>query len=82
MAVAARKLRLSWGEISEILTQVRAVCVVQPMTIETHERALRVAQRYGFQIYDALIVAAALLAGCRTPCIRKTCSTARSSSDN
>lgn len=66
VSVASRKLRMTWAEIAEVLGQIRAVCVVEPITIETHERALRVAQRYGMPIYDALIVAAALLAGCRT----------------
>ena len=65
-AVASRKLRMSWTEIREVLAQIRAVCAVEPMTIETHERALRVAERYGLSIYDALIVSAALLANCKT----------------
>jgi predicted nucleic acid-binding protein len=66
VAVAARKTRLSMGEIRDVLTQVRAVCAVEPLTIETHERALQVTERYGLSIYDALIVSAALLAGCKT----------------
>jgi predicted nucleic acid-binding protein len=66
VAVAARKLRLSSAEIREVLTQVRAVCAVEPLTIETHERALQVTERYGLSIHDALIVSAALLAGCKT----------------
>lgn len=66
VAVAARKLRLSSAEIREVLTQVRAVCAVEPLTIETHERALQVTERYGLSIDDALIVSAALLAGCKT----------------
>jgi len=37
-----------------------------PLAIETHERALRIAERYGLSIYDALIVSAALLANCKT----------------
>jgi len=65
-AVASRKLRMSWSEIREVLAQVRAVCAVEPMTLETHERALRIAERYGLSIYDALIVSAALLANCKT----------------
>jgi predicted nucleic acid-binding protein len=65
-AVASRKLRMSWIEIREVLAQVRAVCAVEPMTIERHERALRIAERYGLSIYDALIVSAALLANCKT----------------
>ena len=65
-AVASRKLGMSWPEIRDVLAQVRAVCPVEPMSIETHERAIQVAERYGLAIYDALIVSAALLAGCTT----------------
>ena len=65
-SVASRKLRMPWTEIREVLTEVRAVCVVVPMSLETHDAALRVAERYGLSIYDALIVAAAVLAGCKT----------------
>lgn len=66
VAVASRKLRMSWTEIREVLAQIRAVCVVEPVTIETHDRSLRIAERYGISIYDALIVSAALLANCNT----------------
>jgi predicted nucleic acid-binding protein len=66
VSVASRKQRMSWIEIREVLTQIRAVCEVTPMTIETHEGALRLAERYGFSIYDSLIVSAALLADCTT----------------
>ena len=65
-AVASRKLRMSWIEIREVLAQIRAVCAVAPMTVETHDRAVRIAERYGLSIYDALIVSAALLANCKT----------------
>ncbi|HUG25487.1 PIN domain-containing protein [Piscinibacter sp.] len=66
VAVASRKLHMSWAEIREVLTQVRAVCPVEPLSVDTHERGLQIAERYGFSIYDALIVSAALLAGCTT----------------
>lgn len=66
VAVASRKLRMPLAEVREMLDQVRAVCAVEPMTVETHERALTIAERYGVSIDDALIVAAALLAGCTT----------------
>lgn len=65
-AVASRKLRMPWIEIREVLAQVRAVCAVESVTIEMHERALRLAERYGLSIYDALTVSAALLANCTT----------------
>lgn len=63
-SVASRKLRLSYPEIQEILDTVRAVCLVEPLTPATHDRALQLAHRYGFSFYDALIVAAALDSGC------------------
>ena len=65
-AIAARKLHMAWPEIREVLAQVRAVCPVEPMSVDTHDRAAQVAERYGLSIYDALIVAAALIAGCAT----------------
>jgi predicted nucleic acid-binding protein len=65
-SVALRKLRMSWPEIHEVLAQVRVVCPVKAVTPETYDRAAAVAERYGLSIYDALIVAAALLAGCDT----------------
>lgn len=65
-AVASRKLRMLWPDINEVLTQVRAVCEVQALTVQTHEQALKLAERYGLSLYDALIVSAALLAGCKT----------------
>jgi predicted nucleic acid-binding protein len=32
--------------------------------VETHDLSLELAERYGFSIYDGLIVAAAVRAGC------------------
>lgn len=65
-AVASRKLGMTWSEIREVLAQIRVVCPVEPVSVDTHDRALQVAERYGIPIYDALIVAAALMAGCAT----------------
>lgn len=64
--VASRKLHMPWAEIREVLAVVRQVCRVEPLTLETHDRGLVIAQRYGFALYDSMIVAAALLAGCET----------------
>jgi predicted nucleic acid-binding protein len=63
-AVASRKLGLTWPEIREVLGMAKSLCQVEPMTVATHERGLAIAERYGFSIYDSLIVAAALLGGC------------------
>ena len=63
-AVATRKLGMGWKDIGEILAQVRAVCAVEPLAIAAHERGLALASRYGLSVYDSMIVASALLAGC------------------
>ena len=65
-AVATRKLALSWAEVRAVLSPIRAVCRVEAVTIQTHERGLALAERHRFPIYDAMIVASALLAGCGT----------------
>lgn len=63
-AVASRKLRMAWPEVREILAQVRAVCRVVPVDLETHEHGLDLAEEARLPIYDAMIVASALRAGC------------------
>jgi predicted nucleic acid-binding protein len=65
-AVASRKLGMAWSEIRDALGPIRAICEVESISIETHDRALELAERYRFSIYDATIIAAALKAGCET----------------
>lgn len=65
-SVARRKLSLDWPAIDEVLAVVRAICAVYPLTLGTHDEALRLARRYQLSIYDAMIVAAALEARCGT----------------
>lgn len=57
---------MPFEEIQEILTQIRTICVVEPITIDTHDCGIQLAMQYRLSIYDAMIVAAALLAGCTT----------------
>ena len=45
---------------------IRGLVPVQPVTIEIHETGLRLAERYGLSIYDAMIGASALHADCDT----------------
>lgn len=66
-AVAHRKLGMSWQEVIDALARFRVLCAPPvPVRLETHESALRIADRYGYGIYDGLILAAALAAGCTT----------------
>ena len=62
--VALRKIGMSWAETNQFLASVRSLCAVESITVETHDRGRDVAERYGLSLYDAMIVAAALLAGC------------------
>ncbi len=63
-AVATAKLGLTWPEVRDVLATVRRICAVEPLTAESHDRAVAIAERYRLHIYDALIIAAALVAGC------------------
>jgi predicted nucleic acid-binding protein len=63
-AVARRKMRMDWRETREFLGLLRGLLTVAPLTPETHELGLDLAERYQLSIYDAMIAAAATLAGC------------------
>jgi predicted nucleic acid-binding protein len=62
--VARRKMQLSWAETRGFLSLIRGLLSVHPITVETHETGLAMAERHGLSIYDAMIVASALHAGC------------------
>ena len=64
--VARRKMRMSWKETKSFLTTVQSLLPVVPVTVETHEAGIALAERYGFSIHDAMIVASAMLTGCDT----------------
>jgi predicted nucleic acid-binding protein len=61
--VARLEMLLSWDETNELLATIRRLVAVVPVTVETHERGLHVADRFGISVYDAMIVAAAGIAG-------------------
>jgi predicted nucleic acid-binding protein len=63
-SVAFRKLGMSYAEIRDVLATVRAVCQSQALTIDTHERGLDIAERFGFSLYDSMIVSSAVESGC------------------
>lgn len=63
--VAKRKLGMSWEEVARTLTSIRRFCAQpRPLTVETHEAAVRIAERYGYGLYDSVIIASALEAKC------------------
>ena len=64
--VSRRKFGLEWSHVHHLLRNIATVSVVVPQTLETHRSGLGLAERHNLSIYDAMIVAAALEAGCTT----------------
>jgi predicted nucleic acid-binding protein len=57
-------MRLSWDETQAFLDPIRELLTDRPLTAETHESGLALAQRYRWSVYDGMIVASANGAGC------------------
>jgi predicted nucleic acid-binding protein len=67
VSVARRKILMSWSDVTEALEAFRVLCSSPlPIKMEIHEAALKIAEKHGYNIYDALIGAATLEAGCAT----------------
>ncbi len=65
--VARRKLGKSWQEVRDALAAIRVLCpTILPIDLDTHAAALHLAERHGFAMFDALMIAAALRAGSDT----------------
>ena len=64
--VARRKHSLDWQELQQVLGSIAVFCDVRGLTLATHQRGLALASRYQLSVYDAMIAAAALDAGCDT----------------
>ena len=64
--VARRKMQMPWTDIHNLLATLRALLTVHPITVETHETGLALAERYGLSTFDAMIAASAIHAGCDT----------------
>jgi predicted nucleic acid-binding protein len=66
-AVARRKSNMPWDEVRLAVENIKILCPGPlPITLNTHQEALAIAEKYGFKIYDSLIVASALEARCTT----------------
>jgi hypothetical protein len=66
-SVSSRKQGRTWPEIEDAVSDILAL--VRPplsITIDLNRQARRLASEIGFSFYDALIVAAAIKAGCQT----------------
>jgi predicted nucleic acid-binding protein len=66
-AVARRKLQMPWAEVAEAVEAFLVLCPSPlSITLEIHTAARAIAEKLGCNIYDALVVAAALDAECTT----------------
>ncbi len=64
--VARRKMRLSWADTHALLSTIRSLLAVRDVSVDIHDEALALAERYGLSVYDAMIAASALDADCET----------------
>lgn len=64
--VLTNKMRMSWADTEEFLNLIKEAVTVVPMNVQTHELGVAISARHRLHIYDSLILAAALLAGCDT----------------
>lgn len=64
-AVSLRKRRLPWSEMIEALRLFQLLLGAPlPVDFRTHLQALQISHEHGYHIYDSLIVASAIDAGC------------------
>ena len=61
-----RKAGMTWQDAGSFLDSICMLCSVVPLTPETHQIGRALGERYGFSVYDAMIVAAALQNQCAT----------------
>lgn len=64
LANCRRKANMTWEDASNFLNGIQDLCDVCDLTEETHILGRAMGAKYGFSVYDAMIVAAALLHGC------------------
>jgi predicted nucleic acid-binding protein len=65
--VASWKLKMGWDTVAGCLDMIDTLCgPAISLTAETTRAAVRLSKLHGFRMYDSLILASAIAAGCRT----------------
>ena len=65
--VMRRKVRMSWHDISNAIEELLLSCTLfEPVTAEVHAAGRMIAEQHRLRIFDAMLVATALKAGCDT----------------
>ena len=65
-SVCLRKLKMTWKDVDSVLETLKSTCEVLPVTLASHEKAVGLAKRFQISLYDANIVATAILSGADT----------------
>ncbi len=66
-SVACTKFKMTWSEVKRVILGTTIMCPnPSALTYETYLQAQRISERYGFSIWDGLILASAMDAGCTT----------------
>lgn len=66
-AVARRKFKLTYPQIEQALADIQVFCEAPLLiSVDIHRAGLKIAARYGLQIYDSMMVAAAQECECAT----------------
>ena len=71
--VARRKMRMSWQETHGLLSSLRGLLDRHPVTLETHDLGLALAERYDLAIYDSRRSPLRPFSQSVTGCGRRTC---------
>ena len=65
-SIATRKLKMRHHEVREVLAPIRELCKVNPLTEDCHDLGFKISENYQLSVYDSMIVASSLIAGCET----------------
>ncbi len=66
-SVLRSRLAFSWEDVTEAVEKILILCPnPRPLTVEVHLRSLELGRKHKLSIWDSLILAAALEAGCKT----------------
>ena len=65
-SVCLRNLKMTWQDIDAVLVMLKSTCEVLPVTLASHEKTISLAQQFQLSLYDANIVAYAILGGAKT----------------
>ena len=67
MNALRREFGFGWPQIRRIIDSILMTCPGPlPLTLGTHRAALLICERYGYSVYDGLIIASAAEGGCTT----------------